>query len=44
MKPLPVQIKKGPKEERSRNTMAKRVHSDLDSDEDLEDSTTKDEG
>uniref|UniRef100_A0A3Q0R7C7 Si:dkey-226m8.10 n=1 Tax=Amphilophus citrinellus TaxID=61819 RepID=A0A3Q0R7C7_AMPCI len=39
-----VQIKKGPKEERSRNTMAKRVHSDLDSDEDLEDSTTKDEG
>ncbi|XP_003449674.1 probable global transcription activator SNF2L2 [Oreochromis niloticus] len=44
VKPLPVQIKKGAKEQRSRNTMAKRVHSDLDSDEDLEDNTTKDEG
>ncbi|XP_061589327.1 probable global transcription activator SNF2L2 isoform X1 [Cololabis saira] len=41
---LPVQIKTEPKEERSRNTMAKRLHSDLDSDEDLEDNTTKDEG
>ncbi|GLD51690.1 probable global transcription activator SNF2L2 isoform X1 [Lates japonicus] len=42
--PLPDQLKKGAKEERSRNTMAKRLHSDLDSDEDLEDNTTKDEG
>lgn len=41
---LPVQIKKEPKEERSRNTLAKRLHSDLDSDEDPEDSATKDEG
>ncbi|KAF3849366.1 hypothetical protein F7725_015863 [Dissostichus mawsoni] len=38
------QLKKGNKEERRRNDMAKRLHSDLDSDEDLEDSTTKDEG
>lgn len=44
VKPLPVQLKKGNQEERSRNTMAKRLHSDLDSDEDLEDNTTKDEG
>ncbi|XP_040012672.1 probable global transcription activator SNF2L2 isoform X2 [Xiphias gladius] len=44
VKPLPVQLKKGTKEQRSRNTMAKRLHSDLDSDEDLEDNTTKDEG
>lgn len=44
VKPLPVQIKKATKEEKSRNTMAKRLHSDLDSDEDLEDNTTKDEG
>uniref|UniRef100_A0A665VA77 Bromo domain-containing protein n=1 Tax=Echeneis naucrates TaxID=173247 RepID=A0A665VA77_ECHNA len=36
--------RKGIKEERSRNTMAKRLHSDLDSDDDLEDNTTKDEG
>ncbi|XP_076019752.1 SWI/SNF-related matrix-associated actin-dependent regulator of chromatin subfamily A member 2 [Genypterus blacodes] len=42
--PLPVQLKKGNKEARSRNTMAKRLHSVLDSDEDLEDNTTKDEG
>ncbi|KAG7238655.1 hypothetical protein INR49_030729 [Caranx melampygus] len=44
VKPLPVQIKKATKEERSRNTLAKRLHSDLDSDEDLEDNNTKDEG
>ncbi|KAI3362126.1 hypothetical protein L3Q82_012454, partial [Scortum barcoo] len=44
VKPFPVQLKKGNKEERSRNTMAKRLHSDLDTDEDLEDNTTKDEG
>ncbi|KAM9841137.1 putative global transcription activator SNF2L2 [Aulostomus maculatus] len=41
---LPVQLKKGNKEERSRNTMAKRLHSDLYRDEDLEENTTKDEG
>ncbi|XP_034458828.1 probable global transcription activator SNF2L2 isoform X2 [Hippoglossus hippoglossus] len=28
-KPLPVQLKKGTKEERSRNTMAKRLHSEF---------------
>ncbi|KAG8010550.1 putative global transcription activator SNF2L2 [Nibea albiflora] len=44
VKPLPVQLKKENKVERSRNAMAKRLHSDLDSDEDLEDNTTKDEG
>ncbi|KAA8584359.1 hypothetical protein FQN60_008144 [Etheostoma spectabile] len=44
VKPLPVQLKKGNEEGRSRNTTAKRLHSDLDSDEDLEDNTTKDEG
>ncbi|XP_063746490.1 probable global transcription activator SNF2L2 isoform X3 [Eleginops maclovinus] len=44
VKPFPVQLKKGNKEERRRNDMAKRLHSDLDSDEDLEDSNTKDEG
>eukprot|EP00064_Thunnus_orientalis_P000948 superscaffoldBa00000057_g949 len=44
VKPLPVQLKKGNKDERRRNTMAKRLHSDLDSDEDLEENTTKDEG
>ncbi|KAF0031741.1 hypothetical protein F2P81_016296 [Scophthalmus maximus] len=44
VKPSPVQLKKGIKEERSRNTMAKRLHSDLDSDEDLDHNTTKDEG
>ncbi|KAF7217532.1 probable global transcription activator SNF2L2 isoform X1 [Nothobranchius furzeri] len=42
--PLPVQIKKEAKEERSRNITAKRLHSDLDNDEDPQDSTTKDEG
>ncbi|KAG7498285.1 putative global transcription activator SNF2L2 [Solea senegalensis] len=44
VKPSPVQLKKGIKEERSRNTIAKRLFSDLDSDEDLEANTTKDEG
>nr|XP_020472522.1 probable global transcription activator SNF2L2 isoform X2 [Monopterus albus] len=44
VKPLPVQLKKENKEERSRNMTSKRLHSDLDSDEDLEDNTTKDEG
>ncbi|XP_051268936.1 probable global transcription activator SNF2L2 isoform X2 [Dicentrarchus labrax] len=44
VKPLPVQLKKGNEDERSRNTMPKRLHSDLDSDEDLEENTTKDEG
>lgn len=44
VKPSPIQLKQGNKEERSRNTMVKRLHSDLDSDEDLEDNTTKDEG
>ncbi|XP_034564829.1 probable global transcription activator SNF2L2 isoform X2 [Notolabrus celidotus] len=44
VKPLPDQLKKEDKEERSRNTTAKRLHSGLDSDEDLEDKTTKDEG
>lgn len=44
VKPLAMQLKKGTKEERSRNTIAKRLHSDVDSDEDLEDNTTKDEG
>nr|XP_054606142.1 uncharacterized protein LOC129166780 [Nothobranchius furzeri] len=42
--PLPVQIKKEAKEERSRNITTKRLHSDLDNDEDPQDSTTKDEG
>uniref|UniRef100_A0A3Q3WBW8 Bromo domain-containing protein n=1 Tax=Mola mola TaxID=94237 RepID=A0A3Q3WBW8_MOLML len=37
-------LKKGNEEARSRNTTAKRLHSDLDSDEDLKDNTTKDEG
>ncbi|KAF7664449.1 hypothetical protein LDENG_00177070 [Lucifuga dentata] len=41
---LPVQLKKRNEEARSRNIMAKRLHSDLDTDEDVEDSTTKDEG
>ncbi|KAI4816217.1 probable global transcription activator SNF2L2 isoform X1 [Pseudochaenichthys georgianus] len=44
VKPFPVQLKKGNKEDRRRHDMAKRLHSDLDSDEDLEDSSTKDEG
>lgn len=44
VKPLPVQLKKGNDGERSRNIMTKRLHSDLESDEDLEDNTTKDEG
>ncbi|KAF3701818.1 putative global transcription activator SNF2L2 [Channa argus] len=44
VKPLPIQLKKVTKEERSRNTISKRLHSDIDSDEDLEDNTTKDEG
>uniref|UniRef100_A0A3Q2PX53 Probable global transcription activator SNF2L2 n=1 Tax=Fundulus heteroclitus TaxID=8078 RepID=A0A3Q2PX53_FUNHE len=39
--PLPIQIKK---EDRSITTMAKRLHSDLDSDEDPEDNNTKDQG
>lgn len=43
VKSLPVQVKKGNKE-RSRTTLTKRLHSDLDSDEDVEDNTTKDEG
>uniref|UniRef100_A0A672F7I3 Si:dkey-226m8.10 n=1 Tax=Salarias fasciatus TaxID=181472 RepID=A0A672F7I3_SALFA len=42
--PSAVPINKITKEERSRNMMAKRLHSDLDSDEDLEENTTKDEG
>uniref|UniRef100_A0A1A8PCW2 SWI/SNF related, matrix associated, actin dependent regulator of chromatin, subfamily a, member 2 n=1 Tax=Nothobranchius rachovii TaxID=451742 RepID=A0A1A8PCW2_9TELE len=42
--PSPVQIKKEAKEERSRNITTKRLHSDLDNDEDPQDSTTKDEG
>ncbi|KAM9735204.1 putative global transcription activator SNF2L2 isoform 2-T2 [Menidia menidia] len=44
VKPLAVQIKKVAKEEKRRNTMTKMLHSDLDSDEDPEDNTTKDEG
>ncbi|XP_047227916.1 probable global transcription activator SNF2L2 isoform X1 [Girardinichthys multiradiatus] len=39
--PLPVQIKK---EDRSINTIAKRLHSDIDSDEDPEDNNTKYQG
>ncbi|XP_040053961.1 SWI/SNF-related matrix-associated actin-dependent regulator of chromatin subfamily A member 2 isoform X2 [Gasterosteus aculeatus] len=44
VKPSPVQLKKGNKEGRSRSTMVKRLHSDLDSDVDLEDNTQKDQG
>ncbi|XP_029025568.1 probable global transcription activator SNF2L2 isoform X2 [Betta splendens] len=44
VKSRPVQLKKGPKEERGRNPIAKRLHSDVDSEEDLDDNTTKDEG
>lgn len=40
---MSIHTEKG-NEERSRNTLAKRLHSDLDSDEDLEDNITKDEG
>ncbi|KAM3874157.1 putative global transcription activator SNF2L2 [Diretmus argenteus] len=43
VKPSPMRMKQG-KKERSRHTMVKRLHSDLDSDEDLLDNTTKDEG
>ncbi|XP_068191692.1 probable global transcription activator SNF2L2 [Antennarius striatus] len=44
VKPFPGQLKKVYEEERSRNASAKMLHSDLDSEEDLEDNTTKDEG
>ncbi|XP_037341341.1 probable global transcription activator SNF2L2 isoform X1 [Pungitius pungitius] len=44
VKPLPVQLIKGNKEGRSRSTMVKRLHNDLDSDVDLEDNTPKDQG
>ncbi|XP_071768127.1 SWI/SNF-related matrix-associated actin-dependent regulator of chromatin subfamily A member 2 [Centroberyx gerrardi] len=44
VKPSAIRLKQGNKDGRSRNAMVKRLHSDLDSDEDLEDNTTKDEG
>ncbi|XP_034403101.1 probable global transcription activator SNF2L2 [Cyclopterus lumpus] len=43
VKPAPVQLKKANKEGRSRNTSARKLLR-LDSDEDREDNTTKDEG
>lgn len=43
--PLAGQLKQASGDDRSRSTMiAKRLHSDLDTDEDLEDNTTKDQG
>ncbi|XP_034048510.1 probable global transcription activator SNF2L2 isoform X2 [Thalassophryne amazonica] len=39
-----IGLKQGNKEERSRNMLTKRLHSDLDTDKDVEDKTTKDEG
>ncbi|KAM8829238.1 putative global transcription activator SNF2L2 isoform 4-T4 [Spinachia spinachia] len=44
VKALPEQLKRGTKEGRSRSTVGKRLHSDLDSDVDLEDNTQKDQG
>ncbi|XP_068609244.1 probable global transcription activator SNF2L2 [Brachionichthys hirsutus] len=44
VKPFQGQLKKGYEEEGSRNATAKMFHSDLDSDENLEDDNTKDEG
>lgn len=45
VKPLAGQLKRASGDDRSRSTMiAKRLHSDLDTDEDLEDNTTKDQG
>ncbi|CAJ1070384.1 probable global transcription activator SNF2L2 isoform X2 [Xyrichtys novacula] len=44
VKALPEKPKKKEKEESSRNTKEKSLHSGLDGEEDLEDKTTKDEG